>query len=586
MSRNSLLLVLTCIAGLLFTNVSAQPFLRLETGLHYAKISKVASDASGKYLLTASYDKTARMWDAATGQLLKTFRVQIGEDNNGKLYSCSLSPDGQIAAVGGWDEKNTIYLIHTQTGNIIHTITDLPEVIFDLDFSKDGRYLAAGLGNEYGVRIYDTQSWSERAKLDEYKSSGAAVTFDSQGRLAVVGGEGQIRLYSASFTFTKEIPSPGNLQPEKVAFNPSGTLLAIAYTNGSKVEACDGYSLEKLYSPSVKRDNTDDGNLSSIAFSADGQSLYAGGSYAAVDSENKWKFAVRRWSSAGKGGYQDLLFFNNTIINFAPLPNGNLAVAGANPDLAVISGNNTIWHHISNENDYAITDVSHFKVNATGMALGFNSNNYEPQSFDLLTRTLVTETSYFPGPTSKNGGLEITDLKKTNGPLMNGKKASFVRSREQVFSADISSTGREAVFGTGWNLYKTDAAGTKVWSTALPETGWAVNISSNDKTVVVAMGDGTIRWYSMADGKELLAFYLRNDNKRWILFTPTGYYDAAPGAENFLGWHINNGFEKVPEFFPVSRFREQYYRPDVIDAILTTYNIDEAIKLANSRSQK
>ncbi|MEO7923748.1 MAG: caspase family protein, partial [Chitinophagaceae bacterium] len=40
------------------------------------------------------------------------------------------------------------------------------------------------------------------------------------------------------------------------------------------------------------------------------------------------------------------------------------------------------------------------------------------------------------------------------------------------------------------------------------------------------------------------------------------------------------------DFYPVSRFKEQFYRPDVIDAIFETYNEEQAITLADSRSTK
>jgi WD40 repeat protein len=118
----------------------------------------------------------------------------------------------------------------------------------------------------------------------------------------------------------------------------------------------------------------------------------------------------------------------------------------------------------------------------------------------------------------------------------------------------------------------------------LPDFAWLVNISGNDKVVAAAIADGTVHWYSMEDGKELLTLYFSNDYKKWVLFTPSGYYDASPGAEDILGWHINNGKDKTPSFFPISRFREQFFRPDIIDQILQTYNEDVAIANANKKN--
>jgi len=111
-----------------------------------------------------------------------------------------------------------------------------------------------------------------------------------------------------------------------------------------------------------------------------------------------------------------------------------------------------------------------------------------------------------------------------------------------------------------------------------------VNIAGNGKVAVVACGDGTIRWYRMTDGEELLVFFPHRDRKRWVLWTPGGFYDASPGAEELIGWHLNRGKDQAADFFPASRFRSTYYRPDVIAKILETLGEKEAVRLADEES--
>jgi hypothetical protein len=121
-----------------------------------------------------------------------------------------------------------------------------------------------------------------------------------------------------------------------------------------------------------------------------------------------------------------------------------------------------------------------------------------------------------------------------------------------------------------------------IWKIKTPGAVWTLN--TNGKVAVGALSDGTIRWYRVSDGKELLAFFPHPDRKRWILWTPSGYYDASAGGEDFIGWHVNNGREQAADFFPASRFRSTYHRPDVIDRVLETLDEAEAIRLANEES--
>ena len=87
--------------------------------------------------------------------------------------------------------------------------------------------------------------------------------------------------------------------------------------------------------------------------------------------------------------------------------------------------------------------------------------------------------------------------------------------------------------------------------------------------LVVAYGDGTIRWHRWSDGEELLALFAHADRTRWVLWTPSGYYDASAGAEELIGWHLNRGQDEAADFFPASRFRARFYRPDVSTACST-----------------
>jgi hypothetical protein len=108
-----------------------------------------------------------------------------------------------------------------------------------------------------------------------------------------------------------------------------------------------------------------------------------------------------------------------------------------------------------------------------------------------------------------------------------------------------------------------------------------VNVTPDGRLVVAAYADGTIRWHRMSDGQELLAMFVHKDDRRWVAWTPAGYYMASPGAEDLIGWHVNRGFGQAADFFPASRFRERFNRPDVVHKVLDTLDEAKAVEEAN-----
>jgi WD40 repeat protein len=75
--------------------VPTSPLLILNTDMHTSDIKRIDTDAEGQYILTVSTDKTAKLWDAQTGELLHTFRIPIAQGNEGMLYAGAISPDGE-----------------------------------------------------------------------------------------------------------------------------------------------------------------------------------------------------------------------------------------------------------------------------------------------------------------------------------------------------------------------------------------------------------------------------------------------------------------------------------------------------------
>ena len=101
--------------AVLAADPTAQPLPRLETGMHTAPIKRIATDAAGRWAVTAADDKTVRVWEVASGRQVAVLRPPQDVGTEGTLYAVALSPDGAVVAVGGWigwdwDGQTAIYL--------------------------------------------------------------------------------------------------------------------------------------------------------------------------------------------------------------------------------------------------------------------------------------------------------------------------------------------------------------------------------------------------------------------------------------------------------------------------------------------
>ena len=84
-------------------------------------IASEASSADGRFLLTAA-GKTAELWDAASGQPIRSF---VGHEQF--VSAAVFSPDGDHVLTGSYD--NTARLWDVTTGDIVRTLlTAHPDV--------------------------------------------------------------------------------------------------------------------------------------------------------------------------------------------------------------------------------------------------------------------------------------------------------------------------------------------------------------------------------------------------------------------------------------------------------------------------
>ncbi len=108
----------------------------------------------------------------------------------------------------------------------------------------------------------------------------------------------------------------------------------------------------------------------------------------------------------------------------------------------------------------------------------------------------------------------------------------------------------------------------------------AVSPRPDCRYILVGSVDQTLTVFDPAAGKVLLTIFPARQD--WIAWTPEGYYAATPAGERLMGWHVENGPDKLASFYPAERFRKKFHRPDVIQLVLEKGSVAEALKAADA----
>jgi WD40 repeat protein len=564
--------------------VPMQPVLRIETGEHLSLITKISSSANGRFIATASEDKTVRIWDALSGRQLQVLRPPIGDGSLGVVYAAALSPDGATVAVGGnsafKDQNNSIYLFDRATGKLRKngTLSGLESPIHQLAWSHDGQFLAIGL-RQGGLFVFrkDLKFFDSDP---EYNDVVYGADFSHDGRLVTSSPDGAIRVYQLDKTKLNRIArtlAPGG-KPYTVAFSPDGTSIAVGYLDSTKVDILDANTLTVNYSAEYGHN----GNLGRVAWSRDGHTLFAGGKM-----NSNGRFPLIAFADAGRGEGRELQSFGNTIMSLTPSGDG-IAVASAD-----------IWatfDRLGNQRYLADTHRADFRDNGENFCVSvdgrvvsflFNRAEHTKTIFNGQYSELRSESNASDGilvaPLTVAPGIKVENWKNSTSPKLNGVPLALL-PHEPSRSLAVMADGSRFVLGTEWYLRNFDASGRQIWEQRIPGAAWAVNYSGDGRWVLAALADGTIRWYRTSDGQPQMALFAHSDRSRWILWTPAGYYDTSVGGESLIGWHMNRAYNKESDFFTVGRFRNQYYRPEVLQKIFMTGDIQEALLALQSEA--
>jgi WD40 repeat protein len=228
---------------------------------------KLAFSPDGKTLATTNNSQAIRLWDVATGRLLRRL---LSADENGFFTVMAFSPDGKTLAAGNY-RRPEVLLWNVDTGKPKQTLSGFAPVSA-LVFSADGKRLAAP--SAYGLQIWDLPTGTLRQKNLGHSSDIEHLAFDPKGRLiASAGSDGTARLWEARTGKQLHVLRHDAEWVRAMAFAPDGGRLATSgFDDAVRVwDTNTGRQVFKLVGHSQL------GGQRRVAFTPDGRQLLSWG---------------------------------------------------------------------------------------------------------------------------------------------------------------------------------------------------------------------------------------------------------------------------------------------------------------------
>ncbi|KAF7509562.1 hypothetical protein GJ744_007962 [Endocarpon pusillum] len=175
---------------------------------HSSTVQSVAFSHDLKLLASASYDRTVRIWDAATGTLQQTL-----EGHGDWIQFVAFSHDSKLLASASHDK--TVRIWDVATGTLQQTLEGHGGPVQSVAFSHDSKLLASA-SLDTMMRIWDAATGTLQQTLEGHGSTVQSVAFSHDSKL----------LASASYDTTMRIwdAATGTLQQTLTVDNYVSTL--------------------------------------------------------------------------------------------------------------------------------------------------------------------------------------------------------------------------------------------------------------------------------------------------------------------------------------------------------------------------
>ena len=129
-------------------NNGTQQLLKTLPG-HNKTISQVKFSPDGKFIASASWDKTIKLWNAKNGDYIDTLK-----HHKGGVNSVAFSPNSKLLVAASEDKTISIWQIADDKPQLLQTLTGHQDSVKSITISPDGKLIASG-SYDKTIKLWD-----------------------------------------------------------------------------------------------------------------------------------------------------------------------------------------------------------------------------------------------------------------------------------------------------------------------------------------------------------------------------------------------------------------------------------------------
>ena len=188
-------------------------------------IADITFSPDGKLLATASSDRSAKLWNARSGEFLREF-----SQPEGRIQQVNFSPDGRFLVTAS--QGGTAGLWNVATGGRVHLLCCPDNFVESASFSPDGRFVVIA-SLDRTARVYETLNGRQTMLLAGHEDSVLAAEFSPNGeRVLTASADGTARVWDPGTADHLGVRGRHSGPVRTASFSPNGRLILSAGDDG------------------------------------------------------------------------------------------------------------------------------------------------------------------------------------------------------------------------------------------------------------------------------------------------------------------------------------------------------------------